>query len=268
MKIEELSSENFEKQLENRQVELMDLLRTKQKEIAIAPKGGLRTSMSNKTVQFYLVKPNKKRHYIRKHNVALVKSLAQKEYNKKLICEMENEINRINVLLYQLKSKGIESVYEKLHLAKKSFVQPVTLTSEEYRKTWLSLNYKSKPINTDSQSFSTSSGFQVRSKSELIIAETLAKKNIPFRYEYPVQLKKISVYPDFYCLNLRTRKEIAWEHFGMMDDAKYANNTIKKLNAYMESGFFPGDKLIFTMETMDNPLSIKIIELIISNYLL
>ena len=40
------------------------------------------------------------------------------------------------------------------------------------------------------------------------------------------------LHPDFYCLNLRTRQEFAWEHFGMMDDPDYASTTAEKLRLY------------------------------------
>lgn len=267
MKIEQLSPENVLNQLESRQVELKGLLRTKQNELSRAPEGSLRTSVSHNRPQFYLADPNKKRHYIRKHNVDFIKQLAQKEYDKKIVPEISNEIEEINELIRQQKKDKIGKVYSTLHSAKKSYVQPVTLTSSEYMKKWLSINYKAKKIGIDSRLIPTSLGFQVRSKSEMIIAECLARENIPFRYEYPVKFKKQTVYPDFYCLNLRTRKEIIWEHFGLMDNAEYSSTACKKINAYVENNFFLGDKLIFTMETLDSPLDLNIVNKFIKRYL-
>ena len=65
---------------------------------------------------------------------------------------------------------------------------------------------------------------------------------MPYRYEFPIKLKsesgtgrkvsEVTFYPDFLCLNLRTREEFCWEHFGLMDDEEYANNAAGKINHY------------------------------------
>lgn len=75
------------------------------------------------------------------------------------------------------------------------------------------------------------------------------------------------LHPDFYCLNLRTRQEFAWEHFGMMDDPDYASRAAEKLRLYAENGFFPGKNLIITMETTKQQLSSKMLREVIKAYL-
>ena len=73
---------------------------------------------------------------------------------------------------------------------------------------------------------------RVRSKSEVIIADTLARHGVPYRYEYPLKLKSgrdgafRTIHPDFLCLNVRTRAEFYWEHFGLMDDPDYLERTL------------------------------------------
>lgn len=267
MRIEELSPENVLQKLENRQVELKNLLRAKQRKLSRAPEGSLRTSISHNTQQFYLADTTKKRHYIKKHNVELVKTLAQKEYDKKIITQIDNEIKSLNMLICQLKNSGISSVYSNIHLAKKNFIQPVTLSNEEYEQKWRSVKFKAKDFKPGSVLIPTSMGFPVRSKSELLIVDCLVKEKIPFRYEYPVKLNNLTVYPDFYCLNLRTRKEIIWEHFGLMDNLEYSSATSKKINAYIENNLFLGDKLIFTMETLEMPLDQNLVLKLIRRYL-
>lgn len=109
----------------------------------------------------------------------------------------------------------------------------------------------------------------MRSKSEALIANTLAKYGIPYRYEYPVQLDPMTTrHPDFFCLNVRKRKEVIWEHFGSMDDAVYVNRNISRLDDYEELGFRLGESLIFSYETLERPLNIKSIEKKIKRYLL
>jgi len=109
----------------------------------------------------------------------------------------------------------------------------------------------------------------VRSKSEKIIADTLERRGIPYRYEAPLILQDgVTVYPDFSLLNVRRRKEYIWEHLGMMDNEDYARSAVTKLNSYINSGFFPGEQLILTMESQKTPLGTKTIERMIERYLI
>ena len=107
----------------------------------------------------------------------------------------------------------------------------------------------------------------------MLIANALAQNNIPYRYEYPLTLKKpqqkgtTTFYPDFLCLNLRTRQEFIWEHFGLMDSPEYAQNAASKLNLYAQNQFLPVRNLIITMETATEPLTPSIIEEMIKNFL-
>ena len=123
------------------------------------------------------------------------------------------------------------------------------------------------PIENDT-GFYTECGIRVRSKSELLIANMLEQKGIPYRYEFPLYLKKTgNVRPDFLCLNIRTRKEFIWEHFGMMDNIAYANKNISKVQNYEQNGFFPGKNFIMTFETSQCPISSKVIRMTINEYL-
>ena len=54
----------------------------------------------------------------------------------------------------------------------------------------------------------------------------------------------------------------------MMDDPVYANNAIKKIEAYEKNGIFPGERLILTFETGQASLNNEIIELMTDRYLL
>ena len=76
-----------------------------------------------------------------------------------------------------------------------------------------------------------------------------------------------TIYPDFHCLNVRTRNEYYWEHFGLMDDPDYSKNAAGKLRLYTENGILPGRNLIITMETKTEPLSTKTLEKLIENFL-
>lgn len=53
----------------------------------------------------------------------------------------------------------------------------------------------------------------------------------------------MTVYPDFTILKMKERREIIWEHFGMMDKPDYQEAAIKKLSRYYENGYFDGKRI-------------------------
>lgn len=69
-------------------------------------------------------------------------------------------------------------------------------------------------------------------------------------------------------MNVRERKEIYWEHFGLLDDHDYRENVISKMKAYITSRIFFGDRLIITAETYRSPLDMQVVSHIIKRYLL
>lgn len=96
-----------------------------------------------------------------------------------------------------------ETLANKLHPLRRPLIQPATLTASQYAATWSSQKYKGKTFQPDAKGLYTSSGKRVRSKSEVIIAETLARLEVPYNYEYPNVLTsgdgrhgKITIYAD------------------------------------------------------------------------
>ena len=74
---------------------------------------------------------------------------------------------------------------------------------------------------------------------------------------------KLPLYPDFLCLNKRTRQEFYWEHCGMMDDFEYSGNLVTRLSIYAQKNIILGKNLILTMETRKQQLNTKDIEKVI-----
>ncbi len=54
----------------------------------------------------------------------------------------------------------------------------------------------------------------------------------------------------------------------MMGQLKYAASTSRRLEMLEFNGYYPGENLILTMETEDNPLNTKLIVHLIKKYLL
>lgn len=208
--------------------------------------------------------------YITKNDMNLITTLAQQDYEKRMLSEAEKEFKTNEIYLKTNSGRlPIDDIYDDLHPERRKLIKPLILSDDEYVKRWEAVEYLGKAFPENMPEQYTDKGERVRSKSEVIIANALAKHGIPYRYEYPVKLKNYGVvYPDFCCLNVRRRKEVYWEHAGIMDDPEYAAHFVAKFNDYAQNGIVMGKNLIITMEGAGSPLNSKIIEQIIrANFL-
>jgi hypothetical protein len=244
--------------------------------LAKSPPGRIRMAHRGNGVRFYHVTDPKSPGgmYIPRCEESIVAKLIQKDYELSVLLEMERRLDLLNKFIAEYRPQVLGEIFAEMPELRRAFVTPVQFSDEEYAKRWLAVPYRGKPISADQPEFVTARGERVRSKSEVIIADTLSRMGIPYRYEFPLKLKLprgkgiTNFFPDFTCLNLRTREEYLWEHFGMMDDPDYAQKATAKLRLYEESGILPGRNLILTMESQKDPLSTRVIEKIIEGFLI
>ena len=278
-KLESLSPVVFLPQIEARITELEEVLKTKQFAVKKNPSGLVRIVRRGKSLLFYKRSSpsDAQGTYMPRSQEKLAHTLIQNDYDQKTIPAIEAEIKELKDFIKAYKEKGSDTVYQKLASTRREIVTPLTLDDEQYAAAWLKVEYRHKKFAEDAPPLFTDNNEQVRSKSEMIIANDLKAAGVPYRYEFPLLLDRnpevevdtdfCHLHPDFYCLNLRTRQEFAWEHFGMMDDPDYAARATEKLGLYAENGFFPGKNLIITMETSAKPLSSKLLKSVIQTYL-
>lgn len=282
--MEELSPNQLAPLLEKRLAELQNLLFTKKKSYEKAPQGRIRISQNGGHPEYYLVteRGSLRGKYLPHSQKTLARQLAQKDYDARLIKLLQKEISTLQNYMKQTSNgRAIPELYDSLCPARRSLITPAILTNEQYAARWLDVSWTGRPFAPDAPYICTAHGERVRSKSEVIIADTLFRYNIPYRYEFPLTLKRINpddirrdfgssvtLYPDFLCLNTRTRTEFYWEHFGLMDSTEYSNNAAGKLRLYTENGILAGRNLIITMETQTEPPSIKALEKLIEEFLL
>lgn len=89
--------------------------------------------------------------------------------------------------------------------------------------------------------YKTCDGNQVRSKSEVIICDLLAKANIRYEYERLLEYKPGKrINPDF-TIFLDDGRELYWEHVGMLGNEKYCEDWSDKMDIYEK--YFPGQLL-------------------------
>ena len=271
MKKELLGPDQITEKLKIRLLELKKALIQKEKAQKNLPQGHLRIDQSHggKKIQYYhRIDPKDfKGKFIPRSKMDLARRLAQKDYDKKVIQELQSQIKLLEKYIRATEEK-ISKLYTKLSQTRQTLITPVTLTDQQYAEIWESEEYKGLDFREDAPEYYTTQGERVRSKSEIIIADTLSRYNIPYRYEHPLYLKSgRTIHPDFLCLNLRTRQEYFWEHFGMMDDPDYTENAVSKVKLYNENGIFPGINLIITMETQSKQISTQQLERLINAYL-
>lgn len=191
--------------------------------------------------------------YIRKKDINKAITLAQIEYDEKLLGTLLELKNALEECI----ANPFEKALEQIRPGKRELVQAHYISDEAYLKNWREQKYEILRFKENSPEYYTRSGIRVRSKSEVLIADMLDELSIPFLYEKPLQLKKKKVRPDFTLLNIKKRKEIYWEHFGMMDDREYRDDALMKIREYEASGFYQYDSVIWTFESSRTPVNTR-----------
>ena len=218
-----------------------------------------------------------------------LKKLLLKEQKKlEMICsKVENELKSVpegNLRISKDKNKvryyhcvednegtyisKIDSELPKLHTQRQLLVTPVEPIWEKELAKWYDSEYHGKEFYEGTAEIVTEKGERVRSKSEKILADYFYRNNILYQYEKPLYLKGYgTIYPDFTFLSKKTRKEIYWEHEGMMDKPEYAKSEVKKIESYQRNGIHLGERLILTFETELTVLNSQIVEELVEKYL-
>ena len=255
----------YHKALSKRIEKLSNLVNDKYTAVQNAPEGTLHisTSKNSKRVQYYLYKNNRSHRtsYIPTENKQLINALAQKDYDLKVLNLARKELS----LLIRIQKQSVsffcaEEVYSHLSFHRRQLVTPVELSDEDYIQQWKSQQFAPKLFDEHTPEHYTSRGERVRSKSEVLIADTLDEMGIPYLYEKPIILKGRIIHPDFTILHIPTRRTLFLEHFGMMDDPDYANMAVAKTHLYISSDILPGDRLILTFESKNHPLNTKLLK--------
>lgn len=238
-------------------------------DLSHAPDGCVRIAPHGKGVQYYHRKTPEDRwgSYIPTKERKLAQALVQKRYNQQIVRVARKQLEAINRFLDVYEPKALENVYRNSGKYRQDMITPVMIPDEEYADRWQSVAYPHKGFAENTPEHYTVKGERVRSKSEAMIANALNDAGIPYRYEYPLKLDNTVIYPDFTVLKIPDRKEMIWEHLGIMDNPEYRNNAFWRIRQYESRGIIPGDRLILTFETNKYPLNLPIIDQVIKNRL-
>ena len=204
--------------------------------------------------------------YISKNNIDFAKRLAQKSYDEKVEKFAENALKALAKACKTVDAFEKAAATDSISKPRAALISAITKTDQEYAAIWQSHTYAHKQFYEDAPAHFTQKNERVRSKSEVLIADTLSRFEIPYHYEYPVKLKCSdgtyqTLHPDFIVLDPHTRREYLWEHLGMLDDPAYLTDALSRYNLYLTNGIFPGRNLIYTIETKSSPLQKSQIEM-------
>lgn len=231
------------------------------------------STKSGNSNQYYWINEKNKKNYIKKKDIALAQQLVQKEYAQKILNMINKKEQSIKTFLDNCDKYSLIKVYENMPDGKKKLLEPYVISDEEYKFKWKNEKNKMIKKKDDCESVQqigilTENGEYVRSKSEKIIADKLFASDIPYVYEFPHYLQGYGyVYSDFTILNVNTRQEYVWEHFGMMDNEEYVKSSMRKIKIYAKNGYVQGKNFITTFESHDVPLATNVINGIIENLL-
>lgn len=212
--------------------------------------------------------------YLRKDEMQTAEAIAQRDYDIQVLKRAKERKKEIERFLKRYESTSLRNIYGKMCGGRRKLIDEnldmFLISDDEYVKRWLATEYMTKGILDDGdneQVIITEKGERVRSKSEKIIADKLYMLGIPYRYECPVMMKgqreNITVYPDFTILRMSDRREVYFEHFGLMDDAEYIGTVMRKLDTYERNGIYLGINLFFTHETSKAPLNTVALDMLL-----
>ena len=243
-------------------------IEAKERQLSNAPEGTLVIAAPRRgssTPECYL-NYNGKRTYLPAGQESLAKALAQKEYDQKQL----KEEKRLQAQLSRFTDKDLtfHESFGALRSERQALVEPDFLPEETVRQLWKEIKFESLGFSANYPEYFTAGNTRVRSTSERNIGNRLEEREILYFYELPLRLADGGiVYPDFTCLNLRTRRLYLWEHFGRLDDRKYSEASQRKLERYRASGYYLGVDLIASYEAGGNLLTRQELDRLIDTFL-
>lgn len=196
----------------------------------------------------------------------LIQALLDRKISEVTLAAAERNIRAMQKLKEQYQSNAFTDIIRELS---KSYRDAVAALGSAQ-----TLDEEGKPIqyhfDPEKHIHETNCGLMVRSKSEVIITNTLTGYGIPFSYEkdFPrYEGDEWPLQPDF-AFDLPNGEVKLWEHLGMLTKEKYCKHNADKLYWYQKLGFHIGRNLIITQDDAKGNCSSPYIDKMIREHLL
>lgn len=207
---------------------------------------------------------------VRQSNISnqkdLIKALLDKRVSEVTLTAAEKNIRAMQKLKEQYQPNAFTDIIRELS---KSYRDAVAALGSAQ-----TLDEEGRPIqyhfDPEKHIHETNCGLMVRSKSEVIITNTLTGYGIPFSYEkdFPrYEGDEWPLQPDF-TFDLPNGEVKLWEHLGMLTKEKYCKHNADKLYWYQKLGFHIGRNLIITQDDAKGNCSSPYIDKMIRGHLL
>lgn len=223
------------------------------------PKGSFYYVETKNHTKWY-TRRDKKLHYITKDNLPLAQQLVLRKYLTQHLHDLERALAPICAYLQQYNKEKPKApqLFEDPEYAKllSPQIQPLFYTLRQ----WATESYPQNTKHPETKIHHVANNLFVRSKSEAMIASRLLLYDIPFRYECPLCLSPVTLYPDFTIRHPRTGQTYYWEHLGMMEQEDYKRFSTIKMQHYIDANIIPGEQLILTRESANTPLTLPQID--------
>lgn len=190
----------------------------------------------------------------------LVATFARKEYLRKALAVIDHDVRTLERAVRRYKRFDPEEVVGSLSSAYRDLpldafyhplVDAVALSldaTDEQRiashAAWGAEAPGPSDYLPEGRTLRTSRGERMRSKAEVLIAETLYSYGIPFRYEQELEAGGATFHPDF-TFEGAGGKKFYLEFCGMMDDPAYVEGHKRKRSAYEAAGIAEWDNIIY-----------------------
>lgn len=233
--------------------------------IDFLPEGSIRVKHKAGTFHYLYYQGDKTIKYLRKNDSETIKNLIQKKYLKLVQKAAKQEVKALSKAIELYPKTRMERVYEDLPSELKEHALPIIPDDDQFAAKWQAEPFKPKLFKKGAPKYYTLKGERVRSKSEVIIADRLFAKGIPYKYECPLWVGNGFIHPDFTILRMSDRKIVYHEHCGKMTDPEYTKDIPERANKYARIGIFQGDRLFYTFESAECPLDIEALDAFIEN---
>ena len=257
----------IEKSIEMDLQRLEHYKRMQRKKTKLKGKLKCRRNKNNNTVRYYYVSPEQKETYLGKKKIKTLQALQKKRLAETIIPIIENNIRLKEWFCESYMADDEASVIAGLPLS----YRPVETEGPDGKGEF---PQSENPYHREDLVIRTSFGLYVRTKSELQIAELLYSLGIEFYYEKALclwegteEFGSRTFYPDF-TIVLPDRREVYWEHKGMLSKQNYVERDMEKEIIYNLNGIYQPHNLIVTAEGPGNEFDMEAVRRVVEGVLL
>lgn len=249
---------------------LQKIVKEKRAAVKKVPPGSMKFVRRKSRTEYYWRKPGTGKYvYLNMDKRDFAAALAQKSYDEKILKAARAELKLITKLIRTYEPDVIDAVYSQSPKERRCLIKPVWLSDEEFREKWMEQESCMKGFAEGDPEYYADKGERVRSKSEILIANTMYHLGVDYLFECEIYLNGFGVvHPDFCVLDLKNRRTVIWEHLGKMGDPDYVERNLRRINAYLRNGYVIGETLILTFESAAQPLNTREVERIVRHYFL